>query len=126
MPIQREISTHRGASGVDRALTIQVLDAPGDGGANHIYRVLATSGTYNEVLCTIRFQKGGAQDAGINGITNEALLAIVLDRISCFQQGPYNCPENEVARAKIGDALHWLHERTRKRAERGVEGTNVI
>ena len=119
----REVTSHRGASGVDTALTIKVLDEPGPGGASHLYRVTARGGeNYHEVLATIRFQKGGVYESGINGLTNEALLAIVLDRLTSFQAGRFACSENAIALTKVSEAIEWLHARTRDRTNRGVEG----
>lgn len=63
-------------------------------------------------------------EAGVNGISNEALLAIVEDRLLGFQSGEYACRENAVALTKIQEAMMWLQKRTRDRAARGVEGTS--
>ena len=54
----------------------------------------------------------------------EALLAIVIDRLRSFQAGPFKCVENELALEKCEDALWQLQERTRARIARGVEGTH--
>jgi len=70
----------------------------------------------------IPFQHGTVPKHGLNGVTNESLLAIVLRRLRGFQRSPFACRENHVAIAKIEDALLWLHHRTRDRQARGVEG----
>lgn len=70
----------------------------------------------------IRFQRGPVPIAGRNGITMEALLAIVADQIDCFQQGPYPCEENEAALVGVLRAIRKLKERTVDREKRGVEG----
>lgn len=54
------------------------------------------------------------------GLTNEALLAVVIDRLRGFQEGPLRCRENAVALTKIEEAMHWLHARTLDRIRRGV------
>lgn len=46
------------------------------------------------------------------GLTNEALLAIVYDRLLAFQQGDNQCPENECALGHVSAALHHLKRRT--------------
>ncbi len=101
-------------------LEITVLDEPGAGGANHEYMVEAPKG----LTCRISFQNGPIAEAGVNGVTQEALLAIVIDRLRSFQAGTFACRENALALTKIEEAQHWLLHRTRKRMERGVEGTH--
>lgn len=60
--------------------------------------------------------------AGQPGLTNEALLAVVADRLERFQAGPLACPENEAALASVRNALAALHDRTRRRVDQKVEG----
>ena len=60
----------------------------------------------------------------MNGITHEALLAVVADRLRSFQKGPYSCKANECALTHIEEAQHWLQQRTLERMRRGVEGTH--
>jgi len=107
-------------------LTIEVLDEPGAGGANHHYLIHGPLGlpTVKAVDCDIKFQNGPIAEAGINGLTQEVLLAIVADRLRSFQAGPYACRENALALTKIEEAMLWLHSRTLKRMQRGVEGTS--
>lgn len=119
----RELTSHK-VNGLNDELTIQVLDEPGPGGAHHEYRIeYAENGPVCNA-CDIHFQNGPIAEAGINGISGEALLAIVEDRLKCFQAGPYACRENAIALTKIQEAMHWLHHRTRERVARGVEGTS--
>lgn len=61
----------------------------------------------------------------VNGITNELLLAIVIDRLETFQRGEYACPENEHALGNLRFALDHLRRRTKEREARGVEGKLV-
>ena len=72
----------------------------------------------------ILFQNGPIADSGVNGITQEVLLAICIDRLESFQSGPYACRENALALTKLQEAQHWLHHRTKARMDRGVEGTH--
>lgn len=99
-------------------LEISVLDEPGAGGANHEYMVESPKG----LTCRISFQNGPIAENGVNGVTQEALLAIVIDRLRAFQAGPFACRENALALTKIEEAQHWLLHRTRERMARGVEG----
>jgi hypothetical protein len=73
----------------------------------------------------LSFQHGPIAEVGTNGITNEALLAIILDRLRRFQAGAYKCRENAVAITKLEEGLMWLQKRTREREQRGVEGTST-
>lgn len=73
----------------------------------------------------IEFQKGPIGEVGVNGISNETLLAIVEDRLDGFQRTPFACTENANALVAIRQALANLHQRTRSRMARGVEGTNA-
>lgn len=105
------------------ALKIEVLDEPGSGGANHEYEVRWGKPELGQSI-HISFQNGPIKEAGVNGITHEALLAIVADRLRSFQAGPYACRENALALTKIQEAQMWLQSRTRARIARGVEGTH--
>jgi hypothetical protein len=52
----------------------------------------------------IQFQNGPIAEAGVNGITQEVLLAIVADRLRSFQAGPYACQENADALSHVSAA----------------------
>jgi hypothetical protein len=114
----RELTSHK-VNGLNEALEIQVLDEPGQGNACHNYVIKA-----DDVACSVHFQNGPIAEAGVNGVSNEALLAIVEDRLLGFQSGQYACWENAIALTKIQEAMMWLQKRTRDRVARGVEGTN--
>jgi hypothetical protein len=107
-------------------LTITVTDEPGAGGANHLYEVAGYRGQSGHEGVLIEFQNGPIAEAGVNGITQEVLLAIVADRLRSFQGGPFACRENALALTKIEEAQHWLQQRTLARMRRGVEGTNKV
>ena len=119
-------------------LTITVTDGPGAGGANHLYVIegfdTATNSSDPFTLAhgsparhsTVLFQNGPINEVGVNGVTHEALLAIVCDRLRSFQAGPYACRENALALTKIEEAQHWLQSRTLARMRRGVEGSHIV
>jgi hypothetical protein len=75
--------------------------------------------------CCLLFQNGPVKEVGINGITNEALIAVILHRLNCFQNSHFKCRENALAITKLEEALHWLNHRTVARQARGVEGTST-
>ena len=126
----REIIDHK-LNGLNDALTINVLDEPGSGGANHEYEIGWHAGAPGAEhshcgpgRARISFQNGPIKEAGVNGISGEALVAIVIDRLRCFQKGPYNTEDNAQALTFLEGALEALQRRTRERLARGVEGTN--
>lgn len=116
-------------------LSIDVLDQPGQGGANHRYLVAgfntesnAPRDTFDKYSARERievlFQNGPIKEFGVNGVTQEALLAIVIDRLRSFQAGPFACESNQKALDYTLLALSFLQDRTRARIARGVEGTH--
>lgn len=133
IPPPRELQDHK-TNQANGQLRIVVDDVVGAGGAQHRYAISGfdASGNPSYVdsmhpnVALLVFQNGPIPQAGVNGITQEALLAIVIDRLRSFQAGPYACRENALALTKLEEALHWLHHRTRLRELRGVEGTHSI
>ena len=130
----REITSHK-VNPVNETLKIVATDEPGAGGANHRYEVSGWNWKTNPSNPTpdapdcvgqiILFQNGPIAEKGVNGITHEALLAILIDRLQSFQKGPYACRENAIALTHLETAKLWLFSRTLERMQRGVEGTLV-
>lgn len=134
----RALTSHK-VNGLNEAIEISVLDEPGEGNACHHYRIVAIDPALYEPDgtldiektaskrrgCDIEFQNGPIAEVGVNGISNEALLAVVEDRLLGFQSGLFACRENALALTKLQEAMMWLQKRTRDRMARGVEGTNV-
>lgn len=118
----RTLTAHKNTTPASEALTITVLDEAGQGGANHSYDIEGPGPL--GPFCRVNFQNGPIKEAGVNGITEQALLAIVLDRLEGFQSGPFRCRENALAATKLEEAMHWLSHRTQRRVAAGVEGTN--
>jgi hypothetical protein len=110
-----------GASTAD--LQVLVVDEPGSGGANHLYHLLNNPNSADGWIHPIKFQDGPIGEVGVNGVTHEALLAVLADRLRGFQSGPYASPDNADALAHIEDAQACPQKRTRERMARGVEGT---
>lgn len=121
----REITEHV-VNPVNDRIKITVLDEPGAGGANHDYQCsLPPSARFPAAVdILIPFQNGPIPGNGVNGLTQEALLAIVADRLRSFQAGPFACAENAEALAHTEKALAALLSRTKARMARGVEGTH--
>ena len=85
----------------------------------HAYQLL-----HGLTYTNLNFQNGGVKEAGVNGLTNEALLAVLVHRIG-FLNKRFPCRENSLAITKLEEALHWLEARTKARVARGVEGQEV-
>lgn len=131
----RTLTSHRVNPANDK-LVIEVLDAPGSGGAHHFYSITGFDTAKNPANAPdgyassfgrlpIIFQNGPIGEVGVNGVTHEALLAILIDRMQSFQAGPFSCRENALALTKLEEAQQWLQARTRGRMARGVEGTHA-
>ncbi len=142
------ITDHK-VNGLNEALTI-TADGPGPGGASHRYDITGVdtetnpAGTNAEGYkasfsrTVLLFQNGPiSKTEDMNGITNEALIAVVIDRMRGFQhgrkvdgsfeftsRGQFACKENACALTHLEEALMWLQKRTRDRMARGVEGTH--
>ena len=123
--MKRELTSHK-VNELNEALRIEVLDLPGAGNACHRYKIVppwknpvekypAENSTMMRAACDINFQNGPIAESGVNGISNEALLAIVEDRLLGFQSGTFACRENALALTKVQEAMMWLHKRTRDR-----------
>ena len=101
-------------------------------GARHIYSVypVERNAAFPKAdvapLLDFTFQKGAIKENGVNGVQNEDLIAICIDRLQAFQKGPFSCRENAVALTKLEEALMWLEKRTNDRKARNVEGTTKI
>lgn len=132
----REITDHR-INPANDVIRIFATDEPGQGGACYRYELsgfsvasnpasvepdASYSGAFEDGV-TLFFQNGPIGVAGVNGITQEALLAIVADRLRHFQAGPFPCKDNDRALAHVEWALEHLHARTAERKARGVEGS---
>lgn len=127
----REIHTHKTNPFNKNNVEVSALDEAGPGGASHHYRVDAyewvTPDTpAGRATAELLFQKGPIKEAGVNGISDEALFAILIDRLQGFQKGQYSCRENACALTKLEESLMWLHKRTLNREQRGVEGTSTL
>jgi hypothetical protein len=133
----RELTGHQ-VNPANDVLKIEVLDEPGSGGANHLYHITGFNSGNNPsdpwtkrhgapaVHSTVLFQNGPINEVGVNGVTHEALLAILIDRMEGFQQGPYASDDNKEALQAMRKAQTALQRRTKARMARGVEGTHTV
>ena len=105
--------------------TIKRVGGKGPGGAYHEYRINYID--QDGDLCfagNIIFQKGPRHlEASQHGITDQDLLEIVRDRLTCFNKGDMPTRETAIALTHVEEALMWLNKRTEDRIERNVLGT---
>lgn len=85
----------------------------------HVYQILS-----GPKATQVEFQLGPVKENGVNGLTNEALLAVLIHRTE-FLNSKFHCEENEEAIRHLKQALVNLEVRTARRITRGVEGTNA-
>lgn len=109
------VTAHRTAVPTDanNKLTIHGTEV-GAGGAPTVYKISHEGGPGHMELIFQTLDRAG--------LTNEALLAIVSDRLFNFQAGPYACQENGKALGHVNEALVALRKRTARRHEAGLEG----
>jgi hypothetical protein len=85
----------------------------------HIYEFSSATG----YLQAVQFQTGPVPANGVNGLTSESVLVMLIDRTK-FLNSQFPCPENEIAIKAMETALAAFDLRTAMRTLRGVEGTN--
>jgi hypothetical protein len=119
----KTLSAHQ-VNDANKMLVVEARGEPGVGKAYNEYRITTKNGAIQ--LGQISFHNGPVETAGVNGLTHEVLLAILEDRLSDFESGPYSCEENAEALDAIRKAQKALRSRTEKRLARGVEGTHTV
>jgi len=137
----RKLTGHQ-VNPANDTLQISVIDQPGSGGAHHAYLIEGAAMFTNPSMPLLQevardrrqdqaeagyfvlFQNGPIPEAGVNGVTHEALLAILIDRLECFQTGPFANEFNGKALQHLQLAQETLLSRTRERMSRGVEGSH--
>lgn len=101
-------------------LEVRVLDQPNaETKANSVYGIVHNGMAKGIVT----FQTGPSAANGVNGVTIESLIAIAIDRLQGFQNGPLSDPRNASAIANFQAGLQYLKDRTADRVKRGVDGT---
>ncbi len=123
----RELTT-----GTNKHTTVVAVDEPSYGGACHKYQVfpvgtkkpLSHEEAFHLCLAQIHFQEGPVKEHGVNGIHEQDLLCIVLDRLEGWQSGELACVENEGAIKCLESAITILANRTKRRELAGIEGTS--
>lgn len=102
------------------------LTAGARNGTAHEYEVRLPHTGGEEPLCRIRFQQGALAEIEPNGVREEDLLAILIDRLEVKQSGALACDEFYTALSHLEQAMGELNLRTLRRVDRGVEGTSEL
>ena len=80
----------------------------------------------DDIICNIHFQEGPIKECGVNGVCNEDLINMVIERLERFQETEFRCRENALAITAFEEGLLWLRKRTMSREQRGIEGTHEV
>lgn len=75
-------------------------------------------------MVEFNFQNGAVKENGVNGITSESLLAVLIHRTEQLNKR-FSCEENAEAIKHLKKALYFFESRTKNRILRGVEGKEV-
>lgn len=100
---------------------------PGNGGAPYLFNLSVSKKpdedgqNGDEIQSFVEFQQGH-MDSGLNGFLDDQLMAILIKRQECFQEGPFACEENEKILHHLREALRISDERFAARQARGVAG----
>lgn len=69
----------------------------------------------NDFNQQLKFHVGNPKVYGVNGFTNETLIAVLLHRLEDFQNNQNtNCVENQIAIEHLKLAMEALHSRTER------------
>lgn len=77
----------------------------------------------NKREVVIIFQNGVLPEVGVNGVTPELLIDVLIHKFEGFQSGKFACEENERALAGLRSSKAAIQARLSNRQARGVEGT---
>jgi hypothetical protein len=127
-----KIDLHHDGHGLNESIEIVADERDSSaGGASHSYTFgMPGAPPVNRALdgnnvAHVQFQHGPRLVAGSTaGVTEGAILAMLIDRYQAFQAGPFSCRENAIILTKLEECLHWTKARADARARRGVLGRN--
>lgn len=126
----RRITTHKAGNDLTQMVDVFAVDKADHekgGGACHRYMIghcheASGPSVGFRVTAEINFQHGPVKEYGVNGCSDEAILAVLIDRLECFQQGNLACNDNDATLDFLTQAMRVMHSRTADRITRGVEG----
>ena len=80
-----------------------------DNPTNHVFEVRRT---FDDALVSrVNFHSGSFSVNTINGLLNEDLMIMLIDRLESFQKSKLKCRENEAALQHLYEALFWMNQR---------------
>ena len=130
--IGRPLTDHKNNKFNRECVEVKTADLRATDGAHHAYTIsvyqdytTGMDGAAPVEEVTLNFQNGGLKEVGANGITDQALIAIALDRVRSFNEGQFRCRENSMIITKLEEAMMWMEKRSNDRARRGVEGERL-
>ena len=119
----KKITSHvTGLDALTDNLVIECDDRdPDAGNGSHHYTIKDQAAL--SVFATIDFQHGPrGESASRPGITSQALLALLIDHLQGFQEGPFKSRENALAITALEEARNWLLQRVIDRKRHDVLG----
>jgi hypothetical protein len=116
-----EVYDHRDR-GVNAAITIEADDAR-QFGVSSFYSIKVEDGSAAPLVVCIPIQERWNGKSELRGVTEEALFAVLIDRLRAIQMGPLANPETNRALVYAQRALHALKQRPRLRTVNSTETT---
>ena len=110
------IDTHH-VEGYDYNINIKAVPVERYGLPSYTYQLTKdyADKSWYQYIKELSFQVGDPKVYGVNGVTNEALLAIMIHRLQGFQNNSStNCSENQEAINHMELAMEALNSRTRR------------
>ncbi len=134
----RQLNTHL-TTGAFNALQVTAVDNPPPGFANVRYDITGFNTVYNSTAAClggmparftrlpIIFHTGPiSYDMPMNGVTPEALLAVISDHLNGLQNSPEACMENQMAKDYVDAALSMLLQRHPKQNQAAAVVSGVL
>lgn len=87
---------------------------PNAGNVHTTYRISVAEGREDRHDTMLHFTQAKPDHVNF-GITNENLIAVVIDRLECLQKGSFPCEENDVALDGLRKGLQALKDRGKRR-----------
>jgi len=123
-PHTRFLNGHR-VNRVNKQITIEVGASPA--AVPHHYELRYDGGREDGTLCqcTIDFHTATLWKGELTGITNEALLTILIDRFEQSQGSLQYSPDNDVVLQHLQSARLWIYKRALDRDSKGGQKAQI-